>query len=355
MSYLRGPAVPRSDSHADRSARKADEPSPLRAKAAAGPPTTAVAEAAHGRRPRPGCAPRAAARGQAAVRARRRLRATPTSPSLLGAARVSYADAKLGINEARDIVAAAPIGDGAVAVDWSSAEVLDVAPVRALQRALTGRQLRGLPQGRRDREELRRLAEVLYLLGRPPPRRLELWRHAALQLTSKAGRVGARLPHSRPDRAARGARCRRREPCARSSRRSGPRWKRSCARRNRASRASSSRSRAGRPDSRLDWRDRHRRALRTQGDQRRHDRPCDDGGTRDSAAAPRNARTSSSRSRTSTPRRRRSTTWTRRSPTRRRTSPRATTPTPTTIEKIAVAPKRGQVTVQFVTLGWKAK
>ena len=41
---------------------------------------------------------------------------------------MSYADAKLGIDETRDVVAAAPIGDGAVTVDWSTAEVLDVAP-----------------------------------------------------------------------------------------------------------------------------------------------------------------------------------------------------------------------------------
>jgi hypothetical protein len=49
-------------------------------------------------------------------------------PVALGIAKVTFSDAKLKINETRDVVAAAPIGDGPVAVDWANAEILDIAP-----------------------------------------------------------------------------------------------------------------------------------------------------------------------------------------------------------------------------------
>ena len=57
--------------------------------------------------------------------------ATPSSPVryspvVLGAARVSFGDTKLGIDEVRDVVYAAPFGSGAVAVDWTTATAVDV-------------------------------------------------------------------------------------------------------------------------------------------------------------------------------------------------------------------------------------
>jgi hypothetical protein len=47
------------------------------------------------------------------------------SPYLLGAARVSYSDAKLNLDESRDIVLLTPIVDGPLAVDWQHAEPAD--------------------------------------------------------------------------------------------------------------------------------------------------------------------------------------------------------------------------------------
>jgi len=44
------------------------------------------------------------------------------APMLAGAARISYADAKLGLDETRDITVVTPLTDGAVAVDWAQAE-----------------------------------------------------------------------------------------------------------------------------------------------------------------------------------------------------------------------------------------
>ena len=40
------------------------------------------------------------------------------SPVILGAARVAFADAKLGIDVARDVLYATPISDNAIPVDW---------------------------------------------------------------------------------------------------------------------------------------------------------------------------------------------------------------------------------------------
>jgi hypothetical protein len=45
--------------------------------------------------------------------------------ALLGAARIHYRDARLGIDEVRDVAVVAPITEGAVAVDWDQAEPAD--------------------------------------------------------------------------------------------------------------------------------------------------------------------------------------------------------------------------------------
>jgi hypothetical protein len=52
--------------------------------------------------------------------------ATVYSPVIVGAARVSFTDQKLGIDEAREVVVVTGVGDGAVAVDWEQANALDV-------------------------------------------------------------------------------------------------------------------------------------------------------------------------------------------------------------------------------------
>ena len=46
-------------------------------------------------------------------------------PMLLGAARIAYADAKLGLDESRDVTVITPITDAAVAVNWDQAEPAD--------------------------------------------------------------------------------------------------------------------------------------------------------------------------------------------------------------------------------------
>ncbi len=58
-------------------------------------------------------------------------------PSLLGVARISYTDARLGIDEVREVAVVTPIADGAVAVDWDHAEPADF-EVRQLQQTPPG-------------------------------------------------------------------------------------------------------------------------------------------------------------------------------------------------------------------------
>lgn len=59
------------------------------------------------------------------------------APMVLGVARVSYSDAKLGLDETREVAVLTPIGDGPVAVDWEHAEPADFA-VKDLQKAPAG-------------------------------------------------------------------------------------------------------------------------------------------------------------------------------------------------------------------------
>lgn len=58
-------------------------------------------------------------------------------PMVLGVARVSYSDAKLGLDETREVAVLTPIGDGPVAVDWEHAEPADF-PVTDLLKAPEG-------------------------------------------------------------------------------------------------------------------------------------------------------------------------------------------------------------------------
>jgi hypothetical protein len=47
-------------------------------------------------------------------------------PVVIGAARVGFGDSKLGIDEVRDVLYAAPLGAGPIAVDWAEATRLDI-------------------------------------------------------------------------------------------------------------------------------------------------------------------------------------------------------------------------------------
>jgi hypothetical protein len=66
-------------------------------------------------------------------------------PVVLGAAEVAFSDAKHGVSEQRDVLYAAPISDGAVAVDWDRAEPLDVDSADLGKEPAEGASFEGVP------------------------------------------------------------------------------------------------------------------------------------------------------------------------------------------------------------------
>jgi hypothetical protein len=122
MSYLRGP-MGRDEIRALMDPVRAAAAAPAPAPGAARPPVV-----------HPGAAPPAAANAPAAARPIvppdvPQFFAPGTGrtwvPMLVGAARVSYSDAKLGLDETSDIVVWTPLTEGPVAADWEHAEPAD--------------------------------------------------------------------------------------------------------------------------------------------------------------------------------------------------------------------------------------
>ena len=66
-------------------------------------------------------------------------------PMILGAAQVSFSDAKLGISEQRDVLYAAPVADGAVPVDWAEATRLELAAAQLDTEARSDSRFEDLP------------------------------------------------------------------------------------------------------------------------------------------------------------------------------------------------------------------
>ena len=88
------------------------------------------------------------------------------TPIVVGAARVAFADAKLRIEASRDVIYGAPIGEGAVAVDWARATPLDVR-LDALQRKpADGASFLAVPGRRTSGEAIRGVAEVVRAVSR---------------------------------------------------------------------------------------------------------------------------------------------------------------------------------------------
>lgn len=107
-------------------------------------------------------------------------------PVVLGAARVGFADAKLGVDVTRDVLYAAPIADAAVPVDWASATRLEV-PVSALRKdAGAGATYAPVPaaalQSRNYKEWEKAFSRWL-----SSSETVELWRHRTSKLTSRGG------------------------------------------------------------------------------------------------------------------------------------------------------------------------
>jgi hypothetical protein len=107
-------------------------------------------------------------------------------PVALGIAKVTFADTKLKISETRDVIAVAPIGDGAVPVDWEHAEVLDVSSSDLATAPEEGASFDPLPKAAASAKSYAawQKAFASWLVS---SQKLEVQRHAALKMTANAG------------------------------------------------------------------------------------------------------------------------------------------------------------------------
>ncbi len=87
------------------------------------------------------------------------------APALLGAVRVTYSDAKLGVDEVRDVVVTTPIGDGVLPVDWDLAEAGGVHGEGSGARRPERTPVRSASVGRNTPEAIRAVAQRLRAVG----------------------------------------------------------------------------------------------------------------------------------------------------------------------------------------------
>ncbi len=108
------------------------------------------------------------------------------APVALGVARVTFADAKLKIDQTRDVVAAAPIREGAVPVDWEDATILDIAPSDLETAPAENAAFQPLPKAGAAAKSYTAWQKS-FAAWLAQSQKLELFRHAGLKLTSSAG------------------------------------------------------------------------------------------------------------------------------------------------------------------------
>jgi hypothetical protein len=107
------------------------------------------------------------------------------TPVVIGAARVGFGDSKLGIDEVRDVLYAAPFGSGAVPVDWAQAERLDLAAADLGSSPVAGATFTQVPTaGLQAKNYTAWSKDLSRWLAQSE--KLELFRQADLKLTSKA-------------------------------------------------------------------------------------------------------------------------------------------------------------------------
>ena len=112
------------------------------------------------------------------------------SPVALAAARIAFTDPKLGVDVSRDVLYAAPIVDGAVAVDWEKGAALDVA-VDSLRRAPEpGASFTALPAAGSNAKNYP-VWEKSFKQWAGQNERVEVLRHAETGLSSRPGETEA--------------------------------------------------------------------------------------------------------------------------------------------------------------------
>jgi len=104
----------------------------------------------------------------------------------LGVARVTFSDTKLKVNETRDLVAVTPVSEGAVPVDWTAAEILDVEPADLETAPAGGATFDPVPRAATIRKNYVAW-QKLFNSWVCTTQRLDLHMHAGLKLTSAGG------------------------------------------------------------------------------------------------------------------------------------------------------------------------
>jgi hypothetical protein len=105
-------------------------------------------------------------------------------PVALGVASVTFSDPKLQLSESRDVVVAAPIGEGAVAVDWTTAQSVEVSPSALQSKAAEGATFSPLPKAGSVAKNYAAWQKT-FATWLAQSQKLELFRHAGSKLTSK--------------------------------------------------------------------------------------------------------------------------------------------------------------------------
>lgn len=109
------------------------------------------------------------------------------TPVIVGAARVTFTDAKLRVDEVRDVVYAAPIADGPVPVDWARASALTM-PASGLRDAPESPEASFLPPPAAATQPKNHAAwQKAFAAWLSGAERLELLRDPQTKLTSHAG------------------------------------------------------------------------------------------------------------------------------------------------------------------------
>ena len=108
------------------------------------------------------------------------------SPVVLAAVRIGFSDTKLGVDEVRDVVYAASVGDGPVTVDWARAQRLDVGVDSLARSPEEGATFEPLPSAASQPKNYP-LWEKSFKQWLTQNERIQLMRHVDTGLTSRAG------------------------------------------------------------------------------------------------------------------------------------------------------------------------
>jgi hypothetical protein len=108
------------------------------------------------------------------------------SPVVLAAVRLGFSDSKLGVDEVRDVVYAASIAEGPVAVDWARAERLDIGADALARSPETGASFEPLPAAASQPKNYGAW-EKSFKQWLTQSERIQLLRHVETGLTSRVG------------------------------------------------------------------------------------------------------------------------------------------------------------------------